>query len=72
MLSLSGLDHLVSIYPSVEAAMAATLSAPVAAAVAGLPDGDDGAAITPAVLRGLLDALEDGVALTDGDGVVVS
>jgi hypothetical protein len=52
--------------------MAATLSAPVAAAVAGLPDGDDGAAITPAVLRGLLDALEDGVALTDGDGVVVS
>ncbi|HEY6792302.1 MAG TPA: STAS domain-containing protein, partial [Trebonia sp.] len=67
VLSLSELDHLVSIYPSVEAAMAASLSAPVA----GLPDGDDGAAITPAVLRGLLDALEDGVALTDGDGVVV-
>ncbi|MCW2932190.1 MAG: putative histidine protein kinase, partial [Actinomycetia bacterium] len=68
-LSLSGLDHLVSIYPSLEVAMAATLPAP--GAVAGLPDGDDGAAITPAVLRGLLDALDDGVALADGDGVVV-
>ena len=51
--------------------MAATQSAPVAGAVAALPDGDDGAAITPAVLRGLLDALDDGVALADGDGVVV-
>ena len=71
VLSLSGLDHLVSIYPSLEAAMAASQSAPVAAAVPALPDGDDGAVITPAVLRGLLDALDDGVALADGDGKVV-
>jgi anti-sigma B factor antagonist len=70
-LSLSGLDHLVSIYPSLEAAMAATLPALMPAATVGLPDGDDGAAITPAVLRGLLDALDDGVALANGDGVVV-
>jgi anti-sigma B factor antagonist len=70
-LSLSGLDHLVSIYPSLEGAVAATAPASVAAAVAGLANGDDGAAITSAVLRGLLDALDDGVALVNGDGVVV-
>ena len=67
-LSLSGLDHLISVYPSLEAAMAA---AEPAAVVPGPPDWHDGPAITTAVLRGLLDVLDDGVALADGDGVLV-
>jgi anti-sigma B factor antagonist len=55
-LSLSGLDHMISIYPSLEAAIAA--GGPAAPdRAAGAPDGADGAAITPEVLRGLLDAL---------------
>jgi anti-anti-sigma factor len=66
-LSLSGLNHLISSYPSLEAAIAAR--EPIAAA--GPPDGDDRPAITPDVLRGLLDALDDGVALADRDGVLV-
>lgn len=69
VLSLSGLDHLISIYPSLEAAMVAREPAPAAAA--GLLDEDDGPAITLAVLRGLVDALDDGVALADRDGVLV-
>lgn len=69
-LSLSGLDHLISIYPSLEAAMAAAEPAP-AAAVPGPPDWHDSPTITRAVLRGLLDVLDDGVALADGDGVLV-
>lgn len=49
-LSLSGLDHMISIYPSLEAAIAADASA--------APDGAaDGPAITQEVLRRLLDAL---------------
>jgi anti-anti-sigma factor len=66
-LGLSGLNHLISIYPSLEAAIAAGEPA----AVAGPPGRDDGSAITPEVLRGLLDALDDGVALADRDGVLV-
>ena len=55
-LSLSGLDHMISIYPSLEAAIAAGASAaPDGAADA--PDGADGPAITQEVLRRLLDAL---------------
>jgi len=66
-LSLSGLDRLISSYPSLEAAIAAREPA----AVPQQPDGDDRPAITPAVLRELLDALDDGVALADRDGVLV-
>lgn len=66
-LSLSGVDHLISSYPSLEAAIAAREPA----AMARPPDGDDSKAITPEVLRKLLDALDDGVALTDRDGVLV-
>jgi anti-sigma B factor antagonist len=55
-LSLSGLDHMISIYPSLEAAIAADASAaPDGAADA--PDAADAPAITPEVLRGLLDTL---------------
>jgi anti-anti-sigma factor len=70
-LSLSGLDRLVSIYPSLEAATAARTPAAVLAPArpAGPPDGN-GATITPAVLRKLLDALQDGVALADSDGAI--
>ena len=94
MLSLNGLDRLVSIYPSLEAAMVARVSAvvhlpasrPAGAGTngqappsgggrtraqllaAGLPDGNG--AIPPAVAWELIDALQDGVALTDGDGAV--
>jgi anti-anti-sigma factor len=66
-LSLSGLNHLISIYPSLEAAIAA--KEPAGSAMPA--DGDDGPASTPAVLRELLDVLDDGVALADRDGVLV-
>jgi anti-anti-sigma factor len=66
-LSLSGLNHLISSYPSLEAAIAAREPA----AAAWPLDGNDGSAITPEVLRELLDALDDGVALADRDGVLV-
>jgi anti-anti-sigma factor len=66
-LSLSGLNHLISSYPSLEAAIAAREPA----AAAQPTDGEDRAAITPEVLRELLDVLDDGVALADRDGVLV-
>jgi anti-anti-sigma factor len=94
MLTVTGLDRLVPIYPSLEAATAAGRPAPVLPlppnpATTGtegqpragraarnrqqLPAGPrsrpGSAAITQAVLRKLLDALADGVALTDDDGV---
>jgi anti-anti-sigma factor len=53
-LSGSGIDRLVAVYPSVEAATAAVA-----------PDN-----VTPAVLVQVIDALSDGVALTDDDGVI--
>lgn len=82
-LSLNGLDRLVSIYPSLEAA--------VAAGTPGKATSQHGAqandrlipararkdpaavrpAIAPAVLLQLLDALHDGVALADEDGMIV-
>ena len=81
VLSLSGLDRLVSIYPSLEAAMAAWPQADGHAPPdgparsrgqnrqAGPADGPGGA-ITPAVVWELLDALADGVALAGGDGIL--
>lgn len=91
VLTISGLDRLVSIYPSLEAAMPArppalTLVAGTAgtgdripparvgqpqvpALAAGAADGN-GAAITPAVVWKLVDALQDGVALADGNGMI--
>jgi anti-anti-sigma factor len=89
VLSLSGIDRLVSIYPSVEAAMAAGTPAAVPAVVpavvpAAVPavvpavvaavvaatagTRRNGAASTPATARKLLDALQDGVGLADGNG----
>lgn len=55
-LSLSGLDRMISIYPSLEAAIAA--GAPAAPdGAAGAPGGHDGPAVTPEVLRRVLDTL---------------
>jgi anti-anti-sigma factor len=83
-LEASGLDRLVSIYPSVEAATAA--GAPGVIPLVPRPGPGDRpagsrrrrraapdearAGITPAVLWGLVDALADGVVLSDDDGRV--
>jgi anti-anti-sigma factor len=98
VLSLSGLDRLVSIYPSLEAAMAVTAPAartplalvgslagngaggrqasrPPAEALpgrggpAGPPPASD-TAITPALIREMVESFPDGVALADGGGVI--
>ena len=95
VLSLNGLDRLVSIYPSLEAATAARdarrggsrwrrggprqsrrpdAAPPGARAArssgASPRNGPRTTAITQAVLRKLIDALADGVALTDDDGTL--
>jgi anti-anti-sigma factor len=64
-LSLSGLDRLVSAYPCLEAALAAVLPA------AGAP-GRDGAAGARALAGGRPGSLQDGVAVTDGDGTIAA
>ena len=69
ILSLNGMDRLVSIYPSLQAATAARAPAAVIPVAATRPEGP-AAAITPAVVWKLLDALQDGVALTDGRGTL--
>lgn len=83
VLTIEGLDRLVSIYPSLEAAMAAGTPgrngavAPWARAQAtgrpaSAPAARPGAqAITPAVLWQLIDALGDGLALTAKGGEIV-
>lgn len=76
VLDLRGLDRRVSVYPSLEAAMAARL--PVAAAVlpaarprrAGQPPNGTGAA--PDLPGELLEAFQDAVALADGDGMITA
>ncbi len=102
MLSLSGIDRVVPVYPSMEAAAAALVPAsrpapdgapvtvltrtggraahdggglpagqfPAAGAPDGAPNGD-GAVINPEFLLRVLDALPDGVALTDGHGSIM-
>ena len=81
ILDASGLDRLVSIYPTVQAAIAAGI--PGVIPLAPRPGRGERAApvlprhrgraarVTPAVLWGLVDALDDGVILTDQDGVIV-
>ena len=82
ILETAGLDRLISIYPSVEAAVAAGTPGnavpPVAKASGGGVVADHSAqiprqlpAIAPAVLWGLLDALDDGLLLADDDGRLV-
>ena len=86
VLAASGLDRLVSIYPSVEAAVAA--GAPGVIPLLPRPGPGQGerqagsrrrrvaldrprAAISPAALWGLVDALADGVVLANEDGALV-
>src|SRR5271166_2559337 len=95
VLSYNGLDRLVSIYPSLEAAQAVRTPAEVLGLVprpasvraddqalprCSTPRGSNlpaarlsdryRAAVTSAEVRSLVDALQDGVALTDGDGAL--
>jgi anti-anti-sigma factor len=81
ILDASGLDRLVPVYPTVQAASAAGM--PDVIPLPARPGREKGEApvlarrrgqtarITPAVLWGLIDALHDGVILTDEDGVIV-
>jgi anti-anti-sigma factor len=83
VLSIEGLDRLVSIYPTLEAAIAAGMPGTNgpgslwagAQRPGGAPVGPGGqpgrAAITPAVLWQLIDALGDGLALTAAGGEIV-
>jgi anti-anti-sigma factor len=92
VLGINGLDRVVSIYPTLEAATAARPPAPVLALVAEsagagtnghapprrsggptaqFPPADGNrAAVTPAVVWQLVNALQDGVALADSGGVI--
>ena len=96
VLSCNGLDRLVSVYPSLEAAQAVRAPAEVLGLVPGpasvraddetlprcstpagsqlpaaWPSDRNRAAITWTEARSLVDALQDGVALVDGDGALV-
>jgi len=94
LLALEGLDRLVSIYPSVEAAVAAGMpevpgpapragprnralgppgppAAPGPPGPPGPPAAPGPGGVTPAVLWQLIEALSDGVALTDEGGHIV-
>jgi len=87
LVSDEGLDRLVAIYPSLEAAVTAgvpdgrmapgdlVMSARAAQWPArvrpGQDDGSGPAALDEAILRQLIDALDDGVALADDDGRMV-
>ena len=73
VLGINGLDRLIPIYPTLEAAIAGGTPAPVppAAPRAADPLNQPGtAAITMAVLEELIDALADGVAVTDDAGTL--
>ncbi len=83
LLGIEGLDRLVPVYPSLDAAMAAgtpgtngsasfqAKTRPAARRVAGTATGPTAAAITPAVLWQLIDALGDGLVLTAEGGEIV-
>ena len=82
VLSTSGLDRLVAIYPSLESATAArppavVLVRPGRPAADGQPPPDGGGrqraskAVAPAVLRQMVDAFQDGVALADDHGTIM-
>ena len=72
ILTVSGLDRLVSVYPSLEAALAAgrpqaappARPGPAGSGRPGVP------LITPALLWSMLDALADGIILVTGDGTL--
>jgi PAS domain S-box-containing protein len=76
VLGLRGLDHRrVSVYPSLEAAAAARLPAAGVRAAAGpqrAGQSPDGAVAAQVLAGGLLEALQDGVALADGSGMIAA
>jgi anti-anti-sigma factor len=78
VMAIEGLDRLISIYPTLEAALAAGTPAHpgLAASANGRRQGAEPesgrAAIAPAVLFSLIDALGDGVLLTEDDGTIVA
>ena len=75
VLDLRGLDRQVSVYPSLDAATAARLPAPAAVLavvrrqVGQRPDSTEAASVPPG---GLLEMLQDAVALADGDGTIMA
>ena len=82
VLGIEGLDRLVSIYPTLEAAIAAGTPPAQRPALADAlasggppppvkPAGASGAAVSRATLWQLIDALGDGLALTSHDGEIV-
>jgi PAS domain S-box-containing protein len=76
ILDVSGLDRLISIYPSVETAVAADAQANVVPLAAARPRADrsrsapPASAVNSAVLLGVVDALGDGVVLANSDGAI--
>src|SRR5256884_3599952 len=75
VLSIEGLDRLVSIYPLLDAAIAAGSAVPAPSRTtsppqASLTSARGVRAVTPAVLWQLLDALGDGLALAGEDGQI--
>ena len=66
VLSLEGLDRLVPIYLTTEAAATAGTGTPAA----GMPDDGGSERISPAILWNLLDALGDGLLLAGPDGKI--
>jgi PAS domain S-box-containing protein len=74
-LSLSGLNRLVSVYPSLQAALAARPPTAAAALPAAFPEpatSPNARAETRPLAAGRLDALQDGVAAADSDGTIAA
>ncbi len=69
VLGIEGLDRLVSVYPTLEAAIAGEDDRRTQAAE--VPGTEGVRAVTPAVLWHLIDALGDGLALVGSDGHVI-
>ncbi len=79
VIAIEGLDRLISVYPTLEAALAAGLPGPSGSVAPANGrqrpaerDERRAASMTPAVLWNLLDALADGLALTTDDGTIVA
>jgi len=76
VLGLRGLDRQVSVYPYLDAAAAASLPVPAAVLAAARPrrasQPPDGNGAAPAPREGLLESLQDAVALADGDGTITA
>ena len=72
VLGLRGLDRQVSVYPSLEAAAAARLPAWRLACAGAGDQPPEGTGAVPVPAGGLLEALQDAVALVDGDGMIAA